>query len=148
MTDSIRPIVEAFYQASADRAVDRILSFLADDVDWLVQGPIDLYAFFGQRRGKMAVRDGYREIARTLQMTHYNLETLVVEGDRAAALIRLTSVVRASGKVMSVRASQFSHWHDGKIVEMRGVVDSYDMVEQTLGRELDLGMVDVEAITA
>ena len=38
---------------------------------------------------------------------------------------------------MSVRTSQFSRFRDGKIVEMRAVLDSYDLVEQTLGRPLD-----------
>ena len=103
-----------------------------------MQGPVDLFAFFGQRNGKAAVLEGYREIGRRLDVTVYQVETLLVDGDRAAALIRLTSVVRASDKVMSVRTSQFSRFRDGKIIQMRAIVDSYDMVEQTLGRVFDL----------
>jgi ketosteroid isomerase-like protein len=135
---SIRPIVEAFYRASAERDVERVMTFIAGDVDWLVQGPVDVFAFFGQRHGKAAVLEGYREMERRLQVTGYQVETLLVDGDRAAALIRLTSVVRASGKVMSVRTSHFSRFRDGKIIEMHAIVDSYDMVEQTLGRSFDL----------
>ena len=37
---------------------------------------------------------------------------------------------------------------DGKLVEMHAVLDSYDMVEQTLGRSLDLTVVDSETISA
>ena len=139
MTETtIRPIVEAFYRASAERDVARAMSFIADDVDWLVQGPVDIFAFLGQRRGKAAVQEGYREIARKLEITGYRVETLLVDGDRAAALIRLTSIVRATAKTMSIRTSQFSRFRDGKMVEMRAVIDSYDMVEQALGRALDL----------
>jgi ketosteroid isomerase-like protein len=135
---SIRPIVEAFYRASAERDVERVMAFIADDVNWLVQGPVDLFAFFGQRHGKAAVLEGYREIGLRLDVTAYQVETLLVDGDRAAALIRLTSVVRATDKVMSVRTSQFSRFRDGKIIEMHAILDSYDMVEQTLGRSFDL----------
>ena len=135
---SIRSAVEAFYRASADRDIERIAAMLHDDVDWLVQGPVDVFSFFGQRRGKAAVLDSFREFARQLEVTGLGLEALLVDGDRAAALIRLTAIVRATDKVMSVRASQFSRLRDGKIVEMRGVVDSFDMVEQTIGRPLDL----------
>ena len=139
MTESsIRPIVEAFYRASAERDVERAMAFIADDVNWLVQGPVDLFAFFGQRHGKAAVLEGYREVGLRLDVTAYQVETLLVDGDRAAALIRLTSVVRATDKVMSVRTSQFSRFRDGKIIEMRAILDSYDMVEQTLGRSFDL----------
>jgi len=139
MTESsIRPIVEAFYRASAERDVERVMAFIADDVNWLVQGPVDLFAFFGQRHGKAAVQEGYREVGLRLDVTAYQVETLLVDGDRAAALIRLISVVRATDKVMSVRTSQFSRFRDGKIIEMRAILDSYDMVEQTLGRSFDL----------
>lgn len=135
---SIRPAVEAFYRASSGRDVALAVSFIADDVDWLVQGPVDLFAFFGQRHGKAAVLEGYREVDRKLEITGYKVEALLVEGDRAAALIRMTAVVRETGKVMSVRTSQFSRFRDGKIVEMHAVLDSYDMVEQVLGRPFDL----------
>ena len=145
---TIRPIVEAFYKASAKRDIERVMSFVADDVDWLVQGPVDVFAFLGQRHGKAAVREGYNEIARRLHVTGYEIKTLLVDGDRAAALIRLTSIVRATGKVMSVRTSQFSRFRAGKIVEMHGVLDSYDMVEQTIGRSLDLAVVESETMSA
>jgi ketosteroid isomerase-like protein len=149
MTETtIRPIVEAFYQASAARDVERVMSFIADDVDWLVQGPVDIFAFLGQRRGKAAVREGFREIARKLEITGYQVEILLVDGDRAAALIRLTSIVRATGKVMSVRTSQFSRFRDGRIIEMRAVLDSYDMVEQTIGRALDVSPLELESLPA
>jgi ketosteroid isomerase-like protein len=135
---TIRPIVEAFYRASAERDIAGAIALIDDNVDWLVQGPVDVFAFFGQRRGKAAVLDGYLEVARKLDVTGYDVEALLVEGDRAAAMIRLTSIVRATGKVMTVRTSQFSRFRAGKMVEMRAVLDSYDMVEQTIGRVLDL----------
>jgi ketosteroid isomerase-like protein len=143
---TIRPIVEAFYRASAERDIAGAIALIDDNVDWLVQGPVDVFAFFGQRRGKAAVLDGYREVARKLDVTGYDVEALLVEGDRAAAMIRLTSIVRATGKVMTVRTSQFSRFRAGKMVEMRAVLDSYDMVEQTIGRVLDLTDPDVALV--
>jgi len=143
---TIRPIVEDFYRASAERDIARVIALIDDNVDWLVQGPVDVFAFFGQRRGKAAVLDGYREVARRLDITGYEVEALLVEGDRAAAMIRLTSIVRATGKVMTVRTSQFSRFRAGKMVEMRAVLDSYDMVEQTIGRVLDLTDPDIALV--
>jgi len=124
------------------------MSFIAEDVYWLVQGPVDVFAFLGQRHGKAAVPEGYREMERRLKVTGYHVETLLVDGDRAAAMIRLASIVRATGKIMSVRTSQFSRFRDGKIIEMRAVLDSYDMVEQTIGRELDVTPVELESLPA
>jgi ketosteroid isomerase-like protein len=148
MTENIRPLVEAFYRASAERDVACVASILADDVDWLVQGPVDVFPFLGQRRGKSAVLDGYREIARKLDVTGYEVEQLLVDGNCAAALIRLTSVVVATGKVMSVRTSQFSRFRDGKLVQMHAVLDTFDLVEQTIGRPLDVLSPDLDLVPA
>jgi len=144
---TIRALAEIFYRASAERDVERAMSVIAEDVDWLVQGPVDVFPFLGQRHGKAAVREGYREIARKLEITGYDVEALLVDGDRAAALIRLSSIIRATGRVMSVRTSQFSRFRDGQIVEMRAVIDTYDMVEQTLGRSLGAARLDLEHVS-
>lgn len=144
-TRRTRELAQAFYQASAERDIERAMSFIADDVDWLVQGPVDVFPFLGQRRGRDAVREGYAGIARKLQITGYAVEALLVDGDRAAALIRLTAIIRATGRVISVRTSQFSCFRDGKIVEMRAVIDTYDMVEQTLG-PLGVARPDIEKV--
>ena len=135
---TIRPIVEAFYKATVERDLEKALSFIDDDVDWLVQGPVDVFTFFGQKRGKAAVRAGYEEVGRQLDVTGFRVETLLVDGDRAAALIRYAAVVRATGKHMSIRTSQFSRFAGGRLVEMRGIVDSYDLVEQAIGRPFEV----------
>jgi ketosteroid isomerase-like protein len=141
---SIRALAEIFYRASAERDVERALAIVADDVSWLVQGPVDVFPFLGQRHGKAAVREGYRDIARKLEITSYDVEALLVDGDRSAALIRISSIVRATGRTMSVRTSQFARFRNGLIVEMHAVIDTYDMVEQTLGRSLGAARQDIE----
>ena len=73
---------------------------------------------------------------------------MLVDGDRAAALIRITSVVVMTGKVMSIRTSQFSRFRDGKVVEMHAVLDTFDMVEQTIGRPLDVLSPDIDMVPA
>ena len=141
---SIRTLAEEFYRASAERDIECALSFIDENVDWLVQGPVDVFPFLGQRHGREAVREGYREIGRKLEVTGYEVEALLVDDDRSAALIRISSIVRATARVMSIRTSQFGRWRDGKIVEMRAVIDTYDMVEQTLGRSLGAARQDIE----
>ena len=109
-----RALAEAFYKASAERDIERALSLIAEDVDWLVQGPIDVFPFLGQRHGRAEVLEGYRDIARKLEVTGYTLETLLVDGNRSAALIRIGAIVRATGRRMSVRTSQFMRFRDGQ----------------------------------
>jgi ketosteroid isomerase-like protein len=148
MTENIRPIVEAFYRASSTRDIERVASIIADDVNWLVQGPVDVFPFLGQRHGKAAVLEGYSEIARKLEITGYEVEALLVDGDRAAALIRVSATVVMTGKVISIRTSQFSRFRGGRLVEMHAVLDTFDMVEQTIGRPLDVLSPDIDMVPA
>jgi ketosteroid isomerase-like protein len=148
MSENIRPIVEAFYRASSTRDIERVASIIADDVNWLVQGPVDVFPFLGQRHGKAAVLEGYSEIARKLEITGYEVEALLVDGDRAAALIRVSATVVMTGKVISIRTSQFSRFRGGRLVEMHAVLDTFDMVEQTIGRPLDVLSPDIDMVPA
>lgn len=148
MTENIRPIVEAFYRASSTRDIERVASIIADDVNWLVQGPVDVFPFLGQRHGKAAVLEGYSEIARKLEITGYEVEALLVDGDRAAALIRVSATVVMTGKVISIRTSQFSRFRGGRLVDMHAVIDTFDMVEQTIGRPLDVLSPDIDMVPA
>jgi ketosteroid isomerase-like protein len=148
MIENIRPIAEAFYRASSTRDIERVASIIADDVNWLVQGPVDVFPFLGQRHGKAAVLEGYGEIARKLEITGYDVEALLVDGDRAAALIRISATVVMTGKVISIRTSQFSRFRGGKLVEMHAVIDTFDMVEQTIGRPLDVLSPDIDMVPA
>jgi len=146
--NTTRTAAEAFYKASAERDIARCIALIDDDVDWFVQGPVDIFSFLGHRRGKAAVLQGYRDMAQRLEFIGYQVEKLLVDGDHAAALIRLSSIVRATGNVMAIRTSQFSRFASGKIVEMHAVVDTFDMVEQTLGRPLSLVPDDRELTLA
>ena len=63
---------------------------------------------------------------------------LLVDGDWASALIRLTNVDNRSGHEMSFRAAHFARLRNGKVIEYCGILDSLGKAEQTLGRPLDV----------
>src|SRR5262245_34486418 len=136
---SSRALVSAFYDALITRDAQRIVSFVADDVDWLMYGPVDLFPFCGQHRGKAAVFDVFaRQIPAILQVTGYVQDYLLVDGDRAASFNRVTATERTTGRVIACRIAQFLRLQGDKIVEFRSLVDTLDLVEQMLGRTLDL----------
>src|SRR5581483_10854705 len=59
-TPTPRRLVEDFYAAYAKRDLEVLETYLDDEVDWSVVGPIDVIHFCGQRRGKAAVMDFFR----------------------------------------------------------------------------------------
>jgi ketosteroid isomerase-like protein len=134
-----REFVESFYRARLSRDPSRIEPFLDDHVDWLITGPFELLQFCGQRRGKAEVLDTIvRVMPSIMHVTKVELDSLVIENDRAATFSRLTGVLTGNGRTISYHQAQFLQFRDGKIVEYRAIIDSFDAAEQMIGRPFAL----------
>lgn len=134
----MRGFVRAFCDALLSHDSKKLSSMLDADVDWIVFGPIDLFPFFGQRSGKAAVLAMFAELDSSLTLKSCDRDSSVIDGEQAASLIKLTAVHKTSGRTLSLRLAQFAQFRDGKVVRLRAVFDSFDAVEQALGREIDL----------
>jgi ketosteroid isomerase-like protein len=133
MTDhvEIRDFVQAFCEALGSRDPSRLRPMLADDVEWAVFGPIDYFPFFGHRRGKDEVIEAMcRQISDYLHLQRCDPERMLFDGDEAASLVRMTAKHIPSGRVLSFRLAQFIKFRDGKLCEMRAILDSFYIVEQ------------------
>jgi len=138
MHDLNRGLAEGFYRALASRDACRIASYLGDDVDWMSIGPVEMLSFCGPRRGKAAVMEVFeRLIPAVVDVTSYVTDILLVDGDRAAGLNRLTGRLHATGRVITCRLANFMRFHDGKICEYRSLMDSFAAVEEFIGQRLD-----------
>jgi ketosteroid isomerase-like protein len=62
--------------------------------------------------------------------------TMLVDGDNAAVLARLTATKREDGHAISYRIAHFIKFHEEKVVEYVSIIDSFDAVEQMLGHPL------------
>jgi len=133
-----RAVVEAFYHALSVRDMAALANFLDDDVVWTISGPIDILPFCGQRVGKGLVMKLLGRDSPTLWSSRRFLaKTMLVDGDRASVLGRLTATKRASGQAISYRIAQFIQFRVKKVVDFVSIIDSFDAVEQLLGYNLD-----------
>jgi ketosteroid isomerase-like protein len=133
-----RAVVEAFYHALSVRDMAALANFLDDDVVWTISGPVDILPFCGQRVGKGLVMKLLGRDSPTLWSSRRFLaKTMLVDGDRASVLGRITATKRASGQAISYRIAQFIQFRDQKVVDFVSIIDSFDAVEQLLGYNLD-----------
>jgi ketosteroid isomerase-like protein len=134
-----REVVEAFYKAYAARDAAKIAEFLDDDVEWTISGPVDVLPFCGTRHGKAAVLDLIeRQVPSVFRIFSFVPDAMLVDGDRAATLNRLSATRRHDGRVISYRLAHFIRFRDGKVIENLSLIDSFDAVEQVLGHPLAL----------
>ncbi len=138
MTEPVsRATVEAFYRVYCSRDHDRTADFLSDDVKWTISGPIDVLPFCGTYHGKAAVLDMMvRLLPQVFDVVKFELNTVLIEGDRVATLNRLTARHKGDGRVISYRLAHFLRFRDGKVAENLSLLDSFDAAEQVLGHAL------------
>src|SRR3972149_5628534 len=98
-----RATVEAFYKAYAELDAETVGRFLDENVEWTISGPVDVLPFCGTRHGKAAVLDMItRLVPRVFNIFSFVPDAMLVDGDQAATLRRLTA--RSSdGRVISYR---------------------------------------------
>ncbi len=134
-----RDFIEGYYRARLSRDPTRIEPYLDDHVDWLITGPIELLQFCGQRRGKAEVLDTImRLMPSVMHVSKVELESLLIDRDRAATFSRLTGIQSGTGRIISYHQAQFMHFRNGKIIEYRCIIDSFDAAEQMMGHPIEL----------
>ncbi|GLR87040.1 nuclear transport factor 2 family protein [Bradyrhizobium iriomotense] len=128
----------ALHSAINDRQFEDLKTLIDDDVDWAIYGPIDMFPFLGARQGKDAVLDVIRQIADNFRVRRFDRETILLGVDSASSMLRYSLTALDSDKPISLRVAQFAQFKAGRLLNMRVLVDTFDLVEQALGRPIHL----------
>ena len=136
MTEDIRVVVEDLYAAYARKDFDRVAARLDEDVDWIIYAPMEVFPFVGARRGKRAVLEALGGLAKDYALERYEPRVIVVDGDRAAVMSDVAFRQRSTERVLSFHLANFLRFRAGKLVEFREFANTFDLVEQALGRAL------------
>ncbi|WP_454616947.1 nuclear transport factor 2 family protein [Bradyrhizobium cenepequi] len=133
----------AFHRAINERQLADIAALLDEDVEWAIYGPIDLFSFFGARRGKPAVLEVIRQIAENFRVHRFERESIMLGADTAASMMRYSLTAQDSNKPIAVRIAHFAQFRNGLLTRFRVLVDSFDLVEQTVGYPIHLPRIAV-----
>jgi len=128
----------AFHRAINERQHEDLAALIDDDVDWAIYGPIDMFPFLGARRGKEAVLEVIRQIADNIRVHRFDRESIMLGVDSAASMLRYSLTMLDSSKPISLRLAHFAQFKAGRLVSIKVLVDTFDLVEQTLGRPIHL----------
>jgi ketosteroid isomerase-like protein len=128
----------AMHRAINERQREDLEALIDDDVDWAIYGPIDMFPFLGARRGKAAVLEVIRQIADNVRVHRFDRESIMLGEDSAASMIRYSLTALDSNKPIRLRVAHFARFKAGLLVSIRVLVDTFDLVEQTLGHPIHL----------
>ena len=128
----------ALHRAINERQLGDLEPLLDDDVEWAIFGPIDMFPFFGSRHGKNAVLEVIRQVGENVRVHRFDRESIMLGVDSAASMMRYSLTALDSNKPISLRIAHFAQFKAGKLTSFRVLVDTFDLVEQTVGYPIHL----------
>ena len=128
----------AMHRAINERQREDLEDLIDDEIDWAIYGPIDMFPFFGARRGKDAVLEVIKQIADNVRVHRFDRELLMLGVETAASMLRFSLTLLDVNKPISLRVAHFAQFKAGRLVNIRILVDTFDLVEQTLGHPINL----------
>ena len=135
----------AFHRAISERRFEDIADLLDEDVDWAIHGPIDMFPFLGARRGSAAVLEVIRQIAENFAVRRFERETVMLGVDSAASMLRYSLTAQDSNRPVSIRLAHFARFKAGRLLSIRALVDTFDLVEQVFGQPIHLPKMTLPA---
>jgi hypothetical protein len=130
--------LDAFYSGDIEGALDRC----SDDVDFIAFAPIDILPHMGHRHGKAEVRQMWEIVHARYSSMRYEVPIIVAEGDKVAVNIRLFFRKSSNGRIVQFDLAAFYTLRDGRIAQIREIMDSFDLVQQVLERDLAAVLTD------
>lgn len=136
MSELLRKRLFELYSAYAEGRIDEVLREFDDGVVMTSYAPVDVFPYLGRKQGKAAV-------AATMQTAHAEFDYLayqpifmVTEQEDAAVIVLARLRQRATDRIIQLFIADFIRFDKGRIVEIREFMDSFDAVQQVLGREI------------
>ena len=128
----------ALHAAINERQLQDLEPLIDEDVEWAIFGPVDMFPFLGARHGKAAVMEVCRQLADNVRVHRFDREQVMLGVDSAASMLRYSLTAVDCDKPISLRLAHFAQFRSGRLSRIRVLIDSFDLVEQALGRPINL----------
>ena len=125
-----------FFNTLYSGDVEGALAYVTDDIEFLANAPVDILPHMGHRRGKAEMREMWTAVAARYSEMRCEVPILVVEGDKVAANIRVFFRKNINQRMVQFDVAGFYALRDGKISHIREIIDTFDLVQQLLERDV------------
>ena len=130
--------LDTFYAGDIEGALARC----SDDIELFAPAPVDVLPHLGRRIGKDEVRKLWQTVHARYSDLRHDVRDMIVEGDRVAMDIRAFFKKRSNGRTVQFDIAVFLTLREGRIARIREIMDTFDLVQQVLERDLLTGRPD------
>jgi ketosteroid isomerase-like protein len=125
-----------FLDVFSARDTEGALFRCTDDIEFFSNAPVDILPHMGHRHGKAELRQMWETVHARYSSLRYEVPIMVAEGDTVALNIRAFFRKRSNDRVVQFDAAAFYSFRDGRIARIREIIDTFDLVEQVLERDV------------
>ena len=131
-----RQIILDYLDACYAGDIERAAAFYDDDIDFVCYAPVELFPTLGQKRGKAEMTRSLAGLHARHEVLEHQVDFIAADGDHVAVTLVLRMRSRDSKRVIRLDIGNFFTLREGRIVSYRQFNDSFDVVQQVLGRDL------------
>ena len=125
-------LIDAFYAGDIERA----LALCSDDVEFFSNAPVDILPHLGHHHGKDDVRQMWKTVHERYSSMRYEMPFIAAEGDKVAVHLRAFFGKRRNERIVQFDIAIFFALHGGKIARIREIIDTFDLIEQVVERDV------------
>jgi ketosteroid isomerase-like protein len=134
--DTHRQRVLNFLDVLYSGDIEAALSRCSDDIDFFSNAPIDILPHLGHHRGKAEVGKMWQTVHARYSGMRYEVPIMVAEGDKVAANIRVFFRKSSNDRIVQFDMAAFYTLRGGQIAGIREIIDTFDLVQQVLERDI------------
>src|SRR5262249_23544328 len=112
------------------------LARCSEDVEFFSSAPMDILPHMGHHRGRDDVRKMWQTVHSRYSSLRYEVPIIVADDERVAANIRVFFRKATNNRVVQFDIAAFYTLRDGRITHIREIMDTFDLVQQVLERDL------------
>jgi uncharacterized protein len=116
--------------------IEEALSRCSDDIEFFSNAPVDILPHLGHHRGKAEVGKMWQTVRARYSGMRYEVPIMVAEGDKVAANIRVFFRKSSNDRIVQFDMATFFTLRGGKIAGIREIIDTFDLVQQVLERDI------------
>jgi ketosteroid isomerase-like protein len=131
-----RQVILDYIDACYTGEIERAASFYDDDIDFVCFAPVELFPTLGQKRGKAEMTRSLEGLHARHEVLEHQVGFIAADGDHVAVTLVLRLRSRNSRRVIRLDIGNFFTLRQGRILTYRQFNDSFDVVQQVLGRDL------------
>ena len=128
----VQDFLNVLYSGDIEGALERC----TDDVEFLANAPIDILPHMGHRRGRAEMREMWDAVRARYSELRCEVPVLVAEDDKVSAFIRVFFRKSINQRMVQFDVAGFYKLRGGRISHIREVIDTFDLVQQLLERDI------------